>query len=505
MISHLKIVTFTLLIIFSYAFNCPCSVSIHDNVPNYRRTIEWYSTSMRFVDEEVVDVDVDDIVNFPRQFENLRGNDKIPPLTLTPPRDIFLLIEPSPFTHVSGYSNRFNEQLKYLSQARDNVKMLTVDSNNSSCYSMPSEKFGYTIEQTRGFVFPFYRDIRLTIDFPDMKGIQMLLRWRPDIIHVSSPGFLCLTALFYARILRIPLLMSYHTSLPGIAKIYLPRWPLFESILWGYLKWIHSRADLTLVTSPQLHSELLSKGFPRVDVWRKGIDTKKFHPKFKCETTRDFMTNGHPEDFLLLYVGRLGVEKRLKDIKSILKKLGPTTRLCIVGVGPQEEQLRSYFNGTNTVFTGALHGEVLSRHYASADVFVMPSDSETLGFVVLESMASGVPVVGAAAGGIPDLIHNHINGYLVPPRDIPAFVRKINLLKDDKHMRDIMGTNARKETERWNWESATSILRNIQYEKAINNFQSRAFGGFGGPGTKALWKLWKFRMCSTFRRIWLLK
>ena len=299
-------------------------------------------------------------------------------------------------------------------------------------------------------------------------------------------------AIFYARVMRIPLLMSYHTHLPSYSANYLPWAPL--EISWSLLRWVHSRAELTLVTSPQLQKELIDHGIPRCEVWRKGIDTIRFDPKFKSDEMRNKMTNNNPNDFLMVYVGRLGAEKRLKDIKPMLEKLGDGVRLCIVGNGPQAEELHDYFKGTNTVFTGQMSGDDLSAAFASADAFVMPSDSETLGFVVLESMASGVPVVGAAAGGIPNLIHSEKDGYLVPPGDIDGFVDKLTILKNDLERRVSMAKAAREEAERWSWEAATSVLRNEQYEKAIVNFHSRAFNGFGRPGTHYMWRLLKWRI-----------
>lgn len=302
-------------------------------------------------------------------------------------------------------------------------------------------------------------------------------------------------AMFYARVMRIPLLMSYHTHLPSYRDNYLPLVP--RELVWALLRWVHSRADLTLVTSPQMQEELSSHGLPRIEVWRKGIDTIKFQPKFKSDEMRNRMTEGNPDDFLMVYVGRLGTEKRLKDIKPMLEKMGPGVRLCIVGKGPQAEELHEYFEGTNTHFTGLMSGDDLSAAFASADAFVMPSDSETLGFVVLESMASGVPVVGAAAGGIPNLIHHEEDGYLVPPGDIDGFVEKLNILKNDVEKRQRMSKAAREEAERWSWEAATSVLRNEQYEKAIVNFHSsRAFNGFGRPGTHYMWRLLKWRIKS---------
>lgn len=291
--------------------------------------------------------------------------------------------------------------------------------------------------------------------------------------------------------------MSYHTHLPSYGKNYLGFIPGVERICWELLRWAHARADLTLVTSPQMKQELSDNGIARVEVWRKGIDTERFHPSFKSKDMRMKMSDGNPGDFLMVYVGRIGAEKRLKDIKGMLEKM-PNARLCIVGKGPQEEELKKYFQGTKTVFTGQLSGDELSNAFASADVFVMPSDSETLGFVVLESMASGVPVVGAKAGGIPDLINDNKTGFLVKPGDTDGFVARLKQLQNKK-FRENMGKEARAEAERWGWEAATSVLRNIQYERAMINFHSRAFGGFGRPGTQFMWRLfrWRFlRVCS---------
>merc|ERR1712157_7894 len=172
-----------------------------------------------------------------------------------------------------------------------------------------------------------------------------------------------------------------------------------------------------------------------------------------------------------------------KPILEKIREKHPDTYLVFVGHGPVKEELEEHFKGTPTIFTGLLRGEELSSVYASADTFIMPSDSETLGFVVLESMASGVPVVAANAGGIPNLIKDDFNGFLVEPGNLNAYVEKLKLLRDDKIIREKIAVEARKEAERWSWESATSFLRNVQYQQAIVNFHSRAFGGFGRPGS----------------------
>mmetsp|Transcript_896 Transcript_896/g.2565 ORF Transcript_896/g.2565 Transcript_896/m.2565 type:complete len:297 (-) Transcript_896:410-1300(-) len=268
-----------------------------------------------------------------------------------------------------------------------------------------------------------------------------------------------------------PALMSYHTHIPVYAKSYI-RMPWGDKLAWLLIWAIHFWADLTLVTSPQMKEELICHGIQRVEVWKKGIDTERFHPRFRDDSTRQWMTEGHPDEFLLVYIGRLGAEKRLKDIRPILDRI-PGTRLCFVGGGPQERELREHFAGTPTFFAGQLSGEELSRAFASADAFVMPSDSETLGFVVLESMASGVPVVAAEAGGVPDLIENEATSFLVPPGDTSAFADRLDQLRNNKELRERMGEAGRMSMKRFSWDESMGHLRDVQYELLLVHFQSR--------------------------------
>lgn len=382
------------------------------------------------------------------------------------PKRIGLLVEPTPFTHVSGYANRFNEMLKYMAKAGENVEIITVDDTPEA----PASKFGYPINTIKGFRFVLYNEIALTFDLKQ-RTLAVMRRFKPDILHVTSPGFLVFVGVLTARILKVPLVFSYHTHLPVYAKQYFPV-PGIDNAAWKILKFVHNRADLNLVTSPQMKEELEANGIERVEVWRKGIDVDVFQPKYKDAEMRNMLTDGHPDSPLLLYVGRLGQEKRLKDLREVLRA-NPTYRLAFVGKGPEREELESYFKGTNTVFTGLLRGEDLSKAFASADVFCMPSDSETLGFVVLESMASGVPVVGAKAGGIPSLIRDGETGYLVEPGNMEVFTDRVRKLIEDKEWRETMGAAVRAEAELWGWEASTSHLRNVQYALALENYKRR--------------------------------
>ena len=119
------------------------------------------------------------------QFKPQQSNDA-PPLKRNPPRKVLLMVEPTPFTHVSGYSNRFKEMLKFLSKAGDDVEVLTCDTK-TPYQELPKESFGYKIHHTLGFTFPLYNQISLTLDLPEMKGAQIMDKLKPDLIHVTSP------------------------------------------------------------------------------------------------------------------------------------------------------------------------------------------------------------------------------------------------------------------------------------------------------------------------------
>jgi sulfoquinovosyltransferase len=191
---------------------------------------------------------------------------------------------------------------------------------------------------------------------------------------------------------------------------------------------------------------------------------------------RTRLSGGHHDAPLLVYVGRLGLEKKLANLRHVLDR-NPGARLALVGEGPAEASLRQVFRGYPVHFAGQMSGDALSDAYASTDVFVMPSDSETLGFVVLEAMASAVPVGGVAKGGVQDLIEDGKNGFLVPyDSEMIDVSDRVKLLIEDKAMRDEMAAHARAWTERWSWRASASRLRNVQYRAAIALRKARGEG-----------------------------
>jgi glycosyltransferase involved in cell wall biosynthesis len=179
---------------------------------------------------------------------------------------------------------------------------------------------------------------------------------------------------------------------------------------------------------------------------------------------RERLSGGHPDDPLLLCVGRLSYEKRIDWLYAPVTQL-PNVRLALVGSGPAEAELKKRFKGTNTVFTGYMAGTELASAYASSDVFAFPSDTETLGFVAMEAMASGTPTVGARAGGIPDVITEEVNGLMFTPGDLGDLTAKLKRLLFNEAERTRLAQAAREEMLRHDWHAATVKLVEF-YEQA---------------------------------------
>ncbi|KAM2045608.1 hypothetical protein ACFX1T_009781 [Malus domestica] len=379
------------------------------------------------------------------------------------PRRIALFVEPSPFAYVSGYKNRFQNFIRYLREMGDEVMVVTTHEG------VPDEFYGAKLIGSRSFPFPWYQKVPLSLALSP-RIISEVAQFKPDIIHASSPGIMVFGALIIAKLLCVPIVMSYHTHVP----VYIPRYTFSWLVkpMWLVIKFLHRAADLTLVPSAAISKDLLEAGVAAANtirLWNKGVDSESFHPRFRSREMRIRLSNGEPEKPLIVHVGRLGVEKSLDFLKSVMDRL-PEARIAFIGDGPYREDLEKLFDGMPAVFTGMLGGEELSQAYASGDVFVMPSESETLGLVVLEAMSSGIPVVGARAGGIPDIIpadQEGKTGFLYDYNDLDDCLSKLQPLLENKDLRETIGKAAREEMEKYDWKAATRVIRNEQYNAAI--------------------------------------
>jgi glycosyltransferase involved in cell wall biosynthesis len=317
----------------------------------------------------------------------------------------------------------------------------------------PSEFEGASIHGVPSFPFPLYPELKLAVPRPSVG--RALAAFRPDLIHAAHPAFLGAAAFYYSVGRGIPLVVSYHCQLPKWLHYY--RLGRLEPLAWWALKLAYNGADITLATSQWMQAELREHGFKRVELWQRGVDTRLFHPGRATAEMRARLTQGHPDDPLLLYVGRLSAEKDIEQCRPVLAS-SARLRLALVGDGPHRRKLEEHYSGTPTYFAGFLKGAELAAAFACADVLFMPSQTETLGLVVLEAMAAGCPVVAVRAGGIVDLVQDGVTGHLYNPGDLAGAVGAVQLLLRHSDHRDHMRKQARLDVERWGWDAATRQL-----------------------------------------------
>ncbi|PLZ93108.1 glycosyl transferase [Fischerella muscicola CCMEE 5323] len=356
---------------------------------------------------------------------------------------------------VDGIVTRLRHTIEHLQRSGDEVLVICPDGGIT-------EYKGAKIYGVSGFPLPLYPELKMALPRPAIG--QILEQFQPDIIHVVNPAVLGLAGIFYSKVLDIPLVASYHTHLPQYLQHY--GLGMLEGLLWELLKAGHNQAALNLCTSTAMMEELTTHGIERVNLWQRGVDTETFHPSLVSEEMRSRLSQNHPDSPLLLYVGRLSAEKEIERLKPILEAI-PAARLALVGDGPHRQALEKHFANTNTHFVGYLVGKELASAFASADAFIFPSRTETLGLVLLEAMAAGCPVVAARSGGIPDIVTDGVNGYLFAPDagDEGAIAATLRLL-EMKQERESIRQNARREAERWGWAAATRQLQDY-YQKVI--------------------------------------
>ncbi|MEM9006653.1 MAG: glycosyltransferase family 1 protein [Cyanobacteria bacterium P01_F01_bin.86] len=356
---------------------------------------------------------------------------------------------------VDGIVTRLKHTVEHLQRLGDQVLVFSPDGGLT-------EYKGASIHGVSGMAFPLYPELKLALPRPSIG--EALEEFQPDLIHIVNPAVLGLAGLFYAKTLDIPLIASYHTHLPKYLEHY--GLAMFEGLMWELIKAVHNQARLNLVTSTAMQEELTEHGVERTRVWQRGVDTELFRPELASRDMRDRLSQGHPDAPLLLYIGRLSAEKEIDRIKPVLQSI-PDARLALVGDGPHREELEKHFADTHTYFVGYLAGEELASAYASADAFIFPSRTETLGLVLLEAMAAGCPVVAANSGGIPDIVTNGENGFLFEPKDDQGAVAATQRIFDRSAERELMRRNARIEAEKWGWNAATRQLQQF-YDEVVS-------------------------------------
>lgn len=331
---------------------------------------------------------------------------------------------------------------------------------------------GVPVHGIKAITWPIYRSRPWGTPSPRIGSL--LKGFAPDIVHVWQPDMIGFAAVQACTRLNLPLVTSYHTDTIAYLDYYGPLRAIKKPGIW-YERRLHNQAPLTLATSRAMQKKLHERGVPNVAVLPRGVDLVARNPRFASNDMRDRLSGGHPDRPLLIYIGRVAAEKNLASLEPVMRR-HPQWSLAIVGDGPAMEPMKALFAGTNTVFTGFLGGEELSSAFASGDIFVFPSTTETLGLVILEAQASGLPVVGAASPATCEQIEDGVTGAIYDPSDKDGLGRALEDLLDDDDTRQNMAKAGRSVAMTQDWEHASAALVDA-YELALKMYA----GGWKPP------------------------
>ena len=304
------------------------------------------------------------------------------------------------------------------------------------------------------FELPEYELQKLSFP-PILQMLDYVQRERFTEIIISTPGPIGLTALLAAKMLNLQSSGIYHTDFPQYVRI-LTEDSFLESVAWGYMHWFYGQLDTVFVNSEEYKQSWIKRGFDpaKLKILPRGLDTELFHPARRDSAFFEKFGASNGE-VRLLYVGRISREKDLDLLAGAyrrLRKEGLPVRLFVVGHGPYSEALAKSL--PEAFFTGYLRGTELATAYASADIFVFPSTTDTFGNVILEAQASGLPVVVSDSGGPKELVAHKANGLITRSHNVEDFTNAIRTLVTDRTLRERMANSARDSVTDRSWPRA---------------------------------------------------
>jgi glycosyltransferase involved in cell wall biosynthesis len=351
---------------------------------------------------------------------------------------------------VDGVVIRTMNLIRHLLDEGDDILVVAPQADGRTGSPVPVCEFP-------SFPCPAYPEYR--IGLPDSRLVTAIRNFSPDLVHFINPfafGFRCCDILEKAG-LTVPTVFSFHTLYGEFVKQYPLMGPL-SKVLWWLMRDYHNRADKNLTVSSIMQHDLIERGFERVELWPPAVDCALFNPQRATSEMRRMLSGGQPQRRLLLTVSRLAAEKNVAFLADVIRQI-PDARLAVVGDGPDRAALERRFAGTNAEFFGYMKGEELATAYASADAFIYASETETMGNVVLEAMASGLGVVVPRAGGIPSLVSQEKTGLLYAPGNTQDAVAAVQRLLTQDDFRTQISRTARATVEQWGWDRAVERVR----------------------------------------------
>jgi glycosyltransferase involved in cell wall biosynthesis len=361
------------------------------------------------------------------------------------------LVTETYFPQVNGVSRTLGQLVRVLTAAGDTVQLIHPDYGEP-----PAHQYHHLI---RSMSLPFYRELYLPL--PPFGPVRRAIdRFAPDLVHIATEATLGLAALRHALRRKVPTVSSFHTNFDQYSAHYRIGWS--AGLIWRYLRWFHNRTLETYAPSRATVAMLEARGFERLVLWPRGVEGTLFRPDRPGRARIRAALGFGPEEIVIGHVSRIAAEKNvayLAEALAMVTAARSNARVLIVGDGPARPALEQRL-GAAARFVGYRSGDDLADHYAAADLFAFASLTETFGNVILEAMASGLPVVAVRAGGPGETVRPGETGFLIGPDQPPErFAAALLTLVDDAPLRRRLADSARAYACSQTWDAIMGALR----------------------------------------------
>ncbi len=386
------------------------------------------------------------------------------------------------FDEINGVARTWNKNVRLAARSGKKLTVVTCSSAGGREEAGPGVKYFKPVEV---FETPEYPEQKLFIP-PFLEMLRYCYENNFTHVHGATPGPLGLAALAAARLLKLPFYTTYHTSVPEYA-LYLTGDRSVEDLLWRFIVWFYDQSDLIFSPSLATSRGLVSHGVPeyKLRLMPRGVDAEAFTPARRREYP------GLPAGKRLLYVGRVSREKNLELLGKAFKMLSAAekeARLVVVGDGPYLKEMKREMEGYPCFFTGYKEGEELASIYASCDLFVFPSATDTFGNVVLEAQASGLPVIVTDKGGPKENLLPERTGLVVEANDAGALFQASRRLLASPERAEEMGRNARLYAETRSFDKAFNRYWDLYKTSPPNAFPKKDSQSGDENGSESLIK-----------------
>jgi glycosyltransferase involved in cell wall biosynthesis len=384
---------------------------------------------------------------------------------------------------VAIFTDTFAPQMNGVARTLGRLRAELERRGHAALVFAPSDPRGPSNDAVTWPSVSFWAYPELRLSWPSRGAVRGgLSAWAPSIVHVATPFGIGLAGARAAHDLGVPLVTSYHTSLSEYARFY--GLGAFAAPGWEYLRWFHNRGRRTFVPTAAICNELGARRFERLRVWPRGVDTDAFSPRFRSAEMRRSW-NADEDTIVIAYVGRIAKEKSVGlAIQAAARLVGGDRKVAfvVVGEGPFEREARA-MAPARTVFTGRLSGRALATAYASADILVFPSVTDTFGNVMLEGMASGLAIVAADVPQSREVCAVG-NAELFAPENVDDLARSLEGLVANRFARDTLRARALTRAQACGWKTVFDDLF-ADYHAVASASDIRLIGERATRGTRA--------------------